>query len=87
MPIPATVTALGCVPVCDFPTSLSEQQFFALLIDKLATEAGINLADITAGDLLEATEDGLCALQDVVPAISASPETLRAIALYLAGKL
>lgn len=83
MPIAETVSALNCVPTCPEIRALSESQFLTLLIDKLATETGIDLADITQGDLLDAVEDGLCELQDRVVFPTVPPEQQRAIALYL----
>jgi hypothetical protein len=82
-----TITALNCVTPCPESRSLSDQQALALIIDKLATAAGIEIADITSGDLLTATDDGLCELLDRDPALSVSPETLKAIALYLATQV
>jgi hypothetical protein len=87
MAVADTVSALDCVPICPETRALSDAQFFALLIDKLATEAGVDLADITQADLLEASEDGFCDLQGRVVFSTQSPETLKAIALYLVNQL
>lgn len=87
MALSDTITAINCVNPCDAPTSLSETQFLALLINKLSTATGIDLSDITSGNLLDAVKGGLCELKDVAPAINASPETMRAIALYIAGEV
>lgn len=87
MPVFETITALNCVKPCDTALALSDQQFFALVADKLATAAGIDLSEVEPGDLLTATEDGLCELLDQAPAISASPETLKALILFLASQV
>lgn len=83
MAIATTVSAINCVPVCTEIRALSESQFMLMLIDKLADEAGIDLADITTGDLLSSVEDGICELQDRTAFYNASPEQVRAIAYYL----
>lgn len=87
MALSDTIVALNCVKPCPESLVFSDEQFFALLIDKLATAAGITLSEVTQGDLADATEDGLCALQDRAPQLAVSSETLKALALYLAGEL
>jgi hypothetical protein len=82
-----TISAINCVPVCDTMRELSEAQFYSLLIDKLLTETGIDLADITAEDLATSTDAGLCDLLDRVPFYNASPKAVKAVALYLADQL
>lgn len=87
MPISDTATAVNCLSVCDNALTLSEPQFLLLLIDYLATSAGIDLADITPSDLKTAVDDGYCLLLDRAYSFNQSPETMRAIALYLATQL
>jgi hypothetical protein len=87
MALSDTATAINCLPVCPEARSLSEPQFLLLLIDFLATEAGIDIADITAGNLKTTVDDAYCDLLDRGYLFSASPETLRATALYLAQQL
>lgn len=87
MALADTVVALSCVPICGENRVLSDAQFFLLLIDKLATQTGIAIGDITSGDLATAVNDGLCDLEDRVAFSDASPEKLKAIALYLADQL
>lgn len=87
MALSDTATAVNCVAVCDNARTLSESQFLLLLIDLLATEAGIDIADVTPADLKTTVDDAYCDLQDRAYLYSASPETLRALALYLANQV
>lgn len=87
MAIDTTLSALQCIPICDSMRELSDAQFFTLVIDKLATEAGIDLADITSGDLQEAVEDGICELEDRSAFYAASPLLLKALVLHLVNEV
>lgn len=87
MALSDTATAINCIPVCPEARSLSEAQLLLLAIDKLATEAGIDIADITADDLKTAVDEGYCDLLDRAYLYSASPETLRATLLYLVNQV
>lgn len=87
MAIATTVSAVDCVPVCDTTFALSDAQFFLILIDRLATAAGVDISDITSANLNEATYEAQCALEDRVAFYNASPEQMKAIALYLLSEL
>lgn len=87
MPIEDTITAVACVPICQSLTELDDAQFYALLIDKLATVADVDLPDITAADLVDAVEDARCGLQGRIAFSEASPQTQKAIVLHLLASL
>jgi hypothetical protein len=87
MALATTVSAVDCVPVCDTTFALSDAQFFLILIDRLATAAGVDLADITSANLNAATYDAMCDLEDRIAFYNASPEQMKAIALYLLSQV
>lgn len=87
MAIADTLSALQCIPVCPEMRSLSDAQFFTLVIEKLATAGDIDLSTITAGDLQTAVEDGLCDLQDRSAFYNVSPEVLKALVLHLVNEV
>lgn len=87
MPLSDTISAVNCIPACPEMRAISDAQFFAYVIDRLATEAGIDLADITPGNLLDASEDLICDLQDRSVFSSVSPEVLKAITVYLVNQV
>lgn len=87
MAIGDTISALNCIVPCDTMRTLSDAQFLSVLIDRLVTASGVDIADITGPDLATAADDALCDLQDRVPFYNASPETLKAVALYLLSEV
>lgn len=84
MPIADTIASLGCVSPCDTLSELDDSQFFAVLIDQLAGTTGVSLSDITAMDLMEATQAAWCEVGDRVVG-DVSPMALKATALHLMG--
>lgn len=84
MPIANTIVALGCVSPCDTLSELDDSQFFAVLINQLVEATGVSLADITAMDLMEATQAAWCEVGDRVVG-DVSPMVLKATALHLLG--
>jgi hypothetical protein len=87
MPIESTISALACVPFCDTLTELDDAQFYAVLIDKLATAADVDLADITAQQLTAAVETVRCDLQGRTAFSEVEPQRLKAIVLHLLAQL
>lgn len=87
MAIATTISALDCVPVCDTQRTIGEAEFLDYLIDLLATAADIDIADLTSANLRTAVDTALCDLQGRTAFSTVSPETKRAIALYLASQV
>jgi hypothetical protein len=87
MALATTVSAVDCIAVCDTTFALSDAQFYLVLIDALATAAGVDITDITSANLNAATYDAMCDLEDRIAFYNASPEQMKAIALYLVSQL
>jgi len=87
MALSTTIPALACVSVCDTQRVIGEQEFLDYLIDKLATAAGVSISSLTSANLRTAVDTALCDLQDRTAFSTVSPETKRAIALYLASQV
>lgn len=83
MALSDTITAINCVPICDTQRVLDDPAFLDWVINALLEATGIDIADLTAADLQEATELALCAMQDRVVFSTAAPESKKAIILFL----
>jgi hypothetical protein len=86
MAIATTIPALACVPVCDTQRTIGEQEFLDYLIDRLVTTSGVALSSLTSANLRTAVDTALCAIEGRTSFSTVSPETKRAIALYLASQ-
>lgn len=92
MALSVTVPALDCLKPCASLTELDDAQFYAVLINLLVENSGSTLPQISAGLSTTALNDAVltarCSLEAYGPQLpKASPQTLKALALYLAQSL
>lgn len=92
MALSVTIPAIDCTPTCDTLTELDDAQFYSVLINLLVENSGSTLPQINAAlspaDLSAAVNVARCSLEQFgVQLPTASPQTLKALALYLAQSL
>jgi hypothetical protein len=85
MALDDTIRAIDCVRPCDTLREIDDASFYALMIDKLATNLDIPVSSLAGPDLTIAVDDAICELKERNVLPQASPQTLKAILLHYAN--